>query len=105
MMKQTRTSLIGLNNQLRRVSTVGSQIGRRSLESGPAAFSLCQVVFVTASRSNGWRNVAVRVLNLGLFVLQARDRIFSETLLVCVALMQGFADPIHHLIVKDQTFK
>src|SRR5215510_507287 len=40
---------------------MGSQIGRRSLESAPAAFFLCQVVFVIASRSNGWRNVAVRV--------------------------------------------
>lgn len=42
-------------------SYLGGQIGRRSLESAPAAFFLCQVVFVTASRSNGWRNVAVRV--------------------------------------------
>src|SRR3569832_1851398 len=42
-------------------SYLGSQIGRRSLESAPAAFFLCQVVFVIASRSNGWRNVAVRV--------------------------------------------
>jgi hypothetical protein len=31
--------------------------------------------------------------------LQTNDRIFSETLLVCVALMQSLNDPIHNLIV------
>ena len=54
-------SVVGIKKKLRRVSCVVSQIGRRPLELAPAAFSLCQAVFVTARRSNGWRNVAVSV--------------------------------------------
>ena len=35
--------------------------GQGSLEGVPVAFFLCQVVFVSARRSKGWRKVAVRV--------------------------------------------
>ena len=35
---------------------------------------------------------------------EASDRIFSKTLLVCVALMQSLNDPIHDLIVKLNQF-
>jgi hypothetical protein len=54
-------SVVGARKKLRRVSSVGSQIGRRSLEAAPAAFCLCHAVFVTARISNGWLSVAVRV--------------------------------------------
>ena len=56
--------------KLRRVSSVGSQIGRRSLEVAPAAFCFCHAALVTARRSNGWRNVAIsETLSRSVFIV------------------------------------
>jgi len=51
-------------------------------------------VFVTASRSNAWRNIEPifvklikTVLNLAVLYVEWRDRFIPESLLVCVALM------------------
>jgi hypothetical protein len=74
--------------------TCGAKIGRRSSGLTLAAFSFCQAVFVTASRSNGWRNIEPifvelikTVLNLAVLYVEWRDRLIPESLLVCVALM------------------
>jgi len=87
--KKLSISVVGVKKKLRRLSIVGSQIGRRSLESAPAAFFLClvrrhevsaivdQIGINTKHRRDGSFNLRVVVMLATKMPCQIRDQLLT----------------------------